>query len=156
MKSSPLSSQVPAVLSWVLQLAIVVILGMTLPFKFSGAEESVALFTQVGIEPWGRYLTGAGEAVAVVLLLIPALAWLGAAVAVGLLVGAIGAHLTTPLGVAPDLLNTGQGDPTLFILAVLSVFAGLGILFLRRTQLPIVGSRFAKNETTSEAASVSS
>ena len=53
------------VLSWFLQLAVAGILLQTLFFKFTGAEESVYIFSTVGrfldiagVEPWGRIGSG--------------------------------------------------------------------------------------------------
>ena len=48
---------------------IVVIIGQTLPFKYSGHEESVWIFSQMGWEPWGRYLIAVVETAAIILLL---------------------------------------------------------------------------------------
>jgi hypothetical protein len=48
---------------------IVIIIGQTLPYKYLGAEESVWIFSQLGWEPWGRYLIAILETVAIVLLL---------------------------------------------------------------------------------------
>ncbi|MEQ8303555.1 MAG: DoxX family protein [Cyclobacteriaceae bacterium] len=70
------------------------ILLQTLFFKFSGAEESVYIFTRVGMEPWGRIVVGVMELIASVLILISTTAWLGAGFALGLMIGAIGMHLT--------------------------------------------------------------
>ena len=47
-----------------------VILLQTLFFKFTGAEESVYIFTKVGMEPWGRYASGVVELIASIMLLI--------------------------------------------------------------------------------------
>ena len=47
------------------------ILLQTLFFKFTGAEESVYIFTAVHAEPWGRIGSGVIELVAAVLLLVP-------------------------------------------------------------------------------------
>ncbi|MCA8961282.1 MAG: DoxX family protein [Planctomycetes bacterium] len=124
--------------SWIAQLVSAVILGQTLFFKFSGAEESVALFETLGAEPWGRYGTGAAEAVAVVLLLLPRTAALGALLGVGLMVGAIGSHLTK-LGIEWH----GDGG-LLFGLAVTTLVASLVVLWLRRGQLPLIGARLAR------------
>src|SRR5258706_15856023 len=82
------------VVSWVCQIIAAVILGQTLYFKFTGAPESVYIFSALGAEPWGRIGTGVLELVAVALLLYPRTPVLGAALAAGLMVGAIGAHLT--------------------------------------------------------------
>lgn len=51
------------------RLLIIVIIGQTLPFKFFGAEESVWIFTQLNMEPYGRILVGSLESIAIVLLL---------------------------------------------------------------------------------------
>ena len=62
----------------------VIIMVQTLYFKFSGAEESVYIFTTVRMEPWGRIGVGALELVASILLLITPTAWLGAGLGLGL------------------------------------------------------------------------
>lgn len=64
----------------------------TLYFKFSASEESVYIFTAIGMEPWGRIAVGVFELIASVLLLVPSMVWLGSALAIGLMVGAIGMH----------------------------------------------------------------
>ena len=54
-------------ISWTAQIIAAVILFQTLFFKFSGATESVHLFTKVGVEPFGRYGAGITELITVVL-----------------------------------------------------------------------------------------
>lgn len=125
------------VVSWVLQIIAAVILAQTLFFKFSGAPESKFIFTTLGAEPWGRVATGLAELVAVLLLLAPRFAVLGAALSVALMVGAIGSHLTK-LGIVVQ--NDGG---LLFGLAVTVFVSGLAIVYLRRTQLPVFGDRFS-------------
>jgi hypothetical protein len=121
------------VASWVLQLTAAVILLQTLYFKFSGAEESVYIFTTVGAEPWGRIGSGILELVAALLLLVPATAALGGAMAAGLMAGAIMSHLTI-LGIEVK----GDGG-LLFSLALVVFVAGLAVTLIRRADLPIVG-----------------
>lgn len=121
------------VASWVLQLAAAAILLQTLYFKFTGAEESVYIFTTVGAEPWGRIGSGILELVAALLLLVPATAALGGAMAAGLMAGAIMSHLTI-LGIEVK----GDGG-LLFSLALVVFVAGLAVTFIRRADLPIVG-----------------
>lgn len=75
-------------------LVAALILLQTLFFKFSGSEESVYIFTQMGIEPWGRYLTGIIEAIAGMMLLLRALSAYGALIGLGVISGAIFSHLT--------------------------------------------------------------
>ncbi len=125
--------KIEAGVSWTLQLVAAVILGQTLFFKFSGAEESRYIFSILGMEPWGRWGTGGAELIAVILLLIPRTAAVGAFLSLGLMTGAIASHLTK-LGIVVK-----DDGGLLFILAV-TVFVSSGvILFLRRRQLPIVG-----------------
>lgn len=65
----------------------------TLYFKFTASQESVFIFTTVGMEPWGRIGVGVLELIASILILIPATVWAGSILAVGLMVGALGMHL---------------------------------------------------------------
>src|SRR3979490_1066049 len=80
--------------SWVLRLIVAVILLQTLFFKFTGAKESVYIFTALGAEPWGRIGSGVVELIASVLLLMPRTAVFGAILALGTICGAIFAHVT--------------------------------------------------------------
>ena len=79
---------------WAARLIAAVILLQTLYFKFTGAPESVYIFTTIGMEPWGRIGVGVLELIASAFLLLTSTAWLGAALALGLMVGAMGMHLT--------------------------------------------------------------
>ncbi|MEO5822192.1 MAG: DoxX family protein [Vicinamibacteraceae bacterium] len=120
-------------LSWLLQIVVAVILLQTLFFKFTGAPESVFIFTTVGAEPWGRYGSGVMELIAAVLLLIPGMVAVGALLAVGVGVGAVFSHLTL-LGI--DV----QGDGgLLFGLACVVLVASAIVLAIHRRELPIVG-----------------
>jgi hypothetical protein len=130
--------------SWVLQLAVAGILLQTLFFKFTGAEESVYIFSSVGtflgihaVEPWGRIGSGVIELIASILLLIPATASLGAILTIGTMVGAVVSHLVV-LGIEVK----GDGG-VLFGLAVTALAGSVIILVLRRTQIPVLGRYFA-------------
>lgn len=123
-------SKSPASVSWVFQIFAAAILLQTLFFKFSGAAESVYIFSTIGLEPWGRIGSGIAELIAGVLLLIPATIWIGAFLSLGVISGAIVAHLTK-LGVV--LTVDGQSDGgTLFILAVVVFVASAIVLWLRQ------------------------
>lgn len=89
---------------WIVRLLAAIILLQTLFFKFKGAEESVYIFTTVGMEPWGRIGVGIMEMIAAILLMINRTAWMGALIAAGLMAGAIGMHLTI-LGI--EVMNDG-------------------------------------------------
>ena len=119
--------------SWTLQLAVAGSLLQTLFFKFTGAEESVYIFTTLGLEPWGRIGAGIVELVASLLLLVPAAAPLGAVLAMGTMAGAIVSHLTV-LGIEV------KGDGGLLFGLALAVFAGAAvILAIRRAQIQVLG-----------------
>jgi putative oxidoreductase len=128
-----MTSKTGALASWALQVTVAVILLQTLFFKFTGAEESVYIFTTVGAEPWGRIGSGVLELVAAVMLLTPGLATYGAILTVGVMSGAILSHLTI-LGIEV------KGDGGLLFGLALTCFVGsLVILFIRRTAIPVVG-----------------
>ena len=129
-------SRTQTILSTVLQLAAAGILLQTLFFKFTAAEESVYIFTTLGIEPWGRIGSGVMELVASALLLYPPTAAAGALVAMGAMAGAILSHLTL-LGIEV------RGDGGLLFALALTVFgASAVIVTLRRAQLPVIGQYF--------------
>ncbi len=122
--------------SWICRLAAAAILLQTLYFKFTGAEESVYIFTKVGLEPWGRYASGVVELFAAALLIFPRTTWLGALIAVGVMLGAIGSHLTK-LGIV--VKNDGG---LLFALALIVFVCALATLFIHRRQIPVIGNLF--------------
>lgn len=135
MNASPASLSKSATLgSWVFQVIAAVILLQTLFFKFTGAPESVYIFTQLGADPWGRYASGIAELIAGVLLLWPRFAWAGALLGLGVITGAIGAHLTK-LGIV--LTVNGQSDSgSLFAMAVIVFVSCAVVLILRFKQIP--------------------
>src|ERR1041384_3116155 len=120
--------------SWICRVVAALILLQTLYFKFSGAPESVYIFAKVGLEPWGRYASGVAELFASVLLLFPRTTWLGALIAAGVMIGAIGSHLTK-LGIT--VRNDGG---LLFALALVVFNAALVTLFIHRRQIPFIGN----------------
>jgi putative oxidoreductase len=122
------------ILSWALRATAAVILLQTLFFKFTGAEESVFIFSTLGAEPWGRYGSGLVELVAAIALLVPATAALGGVMAVGIAGGALMSHLTV-LGI--DIKGDGG---LLFGLAGAVLVCGLGVTAIHWRELPFVGS----------------
>ena len=123
--------------SWILQLIVAVILLQTLFFKFTGAEESVYIFTQLGAEPRGRIGSGIIELIAAVLLLTPRTVTIGAILALGTISGAILSHLTR-LGIVV------KDDGGLLFALALVVFVASGlILLIHRRAIPVIGNLFA-------------
>lgn len=78
---------------WTAQIAAAAIFLLAGTSKLAGAAPMVAMFDTIGIGQWFRYLTGTIEVVSGVLLLIPSLAFFGAAALVPTMVGAILTHL---------------------------------------------------------------
>jgi len=128
------------IVSWVLQLIVAAILFQTLFFKFAGAEESKYIFSTLGIEPWGRIGSGVVELIAVILLLIPSTVTIGAILSLGTISVAIMSHLTK-LGVVVKNSDGTSDGGLLFALAVVTFVASAIILFLRRNEIPVIGSR---------------
>jgi hypothetical protein len=104
------------IISWILRIIAAAIMAQTLYFKFTGAEESVAIFTELGMEPHGRAY--------------------GAILTWGLMSGAIMGHISQ-IGFAGD---RGQ----LFLLAVIVWISATILLVLFKNQIPIVRHMFEK------------
>ena len=116
---------------WILRIVPAVILLQTLFYKFSASDESVYIFSRLGMEPWGRIGSGVLELTAAVLLLYPRTTFIGAALGLGLMAGAIFFHLTK-LGISV------QGDGgLLFIYAVLTFLSCGILLFINREDLTV-------------------
>lgn len=133
--------KIKAVIYWTARIAAAVIMVQTLYFKFSGAEESIYIFSKVGMEPWGRIGTGVFELIASILLLINATAWLGALLGLGMMAGAMFFHLTI-LGI--DVKGDGG---YLFLLAVLvAVFCAIVLAFNKQRITSIVTQLISKKK----------
>ena len=115
---------------WIVKLTAVVILLQTLYFKFSGAEESVYIFSTLGIEPYGRIGSGVVELIASILILIPKTTLIGALLGLGTMLGAIFSHLFI-LGI--EVKNDG-GE--LFILAIITLLCCSFLVFQNRNSIP--------------------
>lgn len=128
-------------ISWALQVVVAIILLQTLFFKFTGATESVYIFSKLGVEPWGRYGSGVVELIASILLLLPRSVTIGALLSLGTISGAIFAHLTV-LGIRmPEVNDNGE----LFGLAMIVFLASAAILVIRRNAIPVIGEKLFGN-----------
>jgi uncharacterized membrane protein YphA (DoxX/SURF4 family) len=122
---------------WALSAYIAAVFIQSLFFKFTGAYESIYIFSTLrawsGIalfEPAGRFVIGGLELCASILLFAPRLRVFGAALAIGIMTGAIFFHLFTPLGV----VILGDGGE-LFTLACGVWISGWIILYLSRGEI---------------------
>lgn len=122
----------------ILKIVAAVIMLQTLFYKFSGAQESVELFTKLAgeNEAYMRIGTGILELIASILLFVPKATWLGALMTIGLMSGAVMGHLTK-LGISHN--NDGG---LLFGAAIFILIVGLVVLFKERKNIPILGKKF--------------
>ena len=114
--------------TWLLRLLAAGIMLMTLYYKFTAHEQSVRLFAELGMEPWGRIGTGVMELIASVLILYPRTTGFGAGLGAGLMAGAIFFHVTK-LGIKFD------GDYGLFTMAVIAFVCCFILLIVYRDQV---------------------
>lgn len=135
-----MSNKTTTLVSWSLRIIAAIILLQTLFFKFSAHPESVALFTKLGVEPWGRIATGVIELITAILLILPATKAFGALSAVGVMLGAIASHLFV---VGIESANDGG---QLFYLALLVLACSLVVLWLHRSELFIFYRKFSGNK----------
>jgi uncharacterized membrane protein YphA (DoxX/SURF4 family) len=136
-------SKVLKILDWTVRIIVAVILLQTLFFKFTGAKESVYIFTTLGAEPWGRIGSGVVELIASMFLLIRRSVAFGAILVFGTACGAIFAHLTKLGFTIPAVDDRGE----LFGLAITIFLGSLVVLYLRRREIPIVGPRLFSQAT---------
>ena len=132
--------------SIVLQVAVAGLFLMMSMGKLTGADDAKFIFEQVGMEPMGRYATGVAELVAAVMLFVPKTRIYGAILALMVIVGAIGSHLTK-LGISVTLPSSitpeapeGVADSSMFGMAVFVFVASAAVLVIRRTELPVIGA----------------
>ena len=110
-------------------LIAAIILLQTLYFKFTAHPDSVYIFSQMGIEPYGRIGLGIVELITALLLLLPRTSFIGGLLGSGIMAGAVFSHLFV-LGIQ---VNNDNG--TLFIMALITFLCCLTILFLKKNDL---------------------
>ena len=114
---------------WVVKIIAVVILVQTLYFKFTGASESVFIFTKLGVEPFGRIGSGVVELIASILILIPRTTLIGALLGFGTMLGAIVSHIFV-LGI---IVQNDGGE--LFVLAIITLVCCLLIIYQQKHKI---------------------
>jgi hypothetical protein len=119
-------------LSWLLRIIAAGIFLQTLFFKFTASEESVYIFSTLGMEPLGRIGSGVAELVAAVLILIPRTTIYGALLGIGIMAGAIASHLFV-LGV--EVKNDGG---LLFGLALAAFVCCAMLAYQNKREIPFL------------------
>ncbi len=128
--------------SWGLRGIAAAVLLQTLFFKFTGARESVYIFSTLGLEPWGRIGTGVVELIAAGLILTPATVVYGAALSLGVISGAIFSHATKLGFTIPAVDDHGE----LFALAVVVFCCSAAVLVLHRSEIPVIGRTLIRTQ----------
>ena len=123
---------------WVLRLLAAAIMLQTLYFKFSNSQESVYIFSTLGMEPWGRIGSGVLELIASILILIPRTTAIGSLLGIGLMSGAVFFHITK-LGYEVK----GDGGQ-LFIYALLVLLSCIALCVIYRNDLLRIIKKTAK------------
>lgn len=126
------------IIQWILSILTSFILLQTLYFKFSGSEESIYIFTKIGMEPWGRYGSGIVELIAAVLLLIPTTRVYGAVLALGVICGALFFHFTS---LDIEVMDDGG---QLFVYALVVFASSILLIIFNREQLIQMTNRFIR------------
>jgi uncharacterized membrane protein YphA (DoxX/SURF4 family) len=126
--------KIQTIIYWAARLVSAAIMLQTLFFKFTGASESIEIFTKMGMEPWGRIGTGVFELIAAALLLMNSTARWGALLACGLMAGAIASHVFV-LGIAVQ----GDGGYLFFLAWAVLITSGYVVWVNRSELLKLVG-----------------
>lgn len=132
-------------LSFILRLIVSLILLQSLYFKFGGHAEAVHIFSTLGVEPWGRILLACLELVVGVGLLFQKTYLKAAFGATGLMVGAIGVHLFTAVGI--EVMWEGTSDHgQLFTMALIAFVFSIAVqlIYISKNELSI--GTFVENE----------
>lgn len=79
--------------AWILQILLALMFLMSGGMKIAGVDLMVEEFEKIGIGQWFRYVTGAIEIGAAILLLIPRFSGFGAVLLAATMVGAVFTHL---------------------------------------------------------------
>ena len=111
------------------------IFGYSAYMKLTGAQAAVYIFQRIGMEPAGRYGVAMLEIIAIILLLIPKMAWRGAILGALMMFGAICMHLSiSEIVIKPS--GSGVGDSGLmFVSAIVVLCCCISILVFHKTEL---------------------
>ncbi len=93
--------------------------------KFSNSRLWIRVFNEIGWGKWFRYFTGAVEIAGALLLLVPLTAWVGAALLVCTMLGALTVHLFV----------MGVGRQTIAVVALMSILTVVAVGSRRRKLL---------------------
>lgn len=114
MSTSPMApvSRAANITLWILQGLLCAGFLIAGGMKLASHPMQVENFDKIGLGQWFRYFTGVIEIACAITVLVPRLAWIAASLLVGVMIGALTAHLTK-LGIDPGV----AAPPILAIMA---------------------------------------
>jgi uncharacterized membrane protein YphA (DoxX/SURF4 family) len=92
--------------------------------KFSSSRLWIRVFNEIGWGQWFRYFTGVVEIIGALLLLVPLTAWVGAALLICTMLGALMVHLFV----------MGVGRQTIAVVVLMSILTVVAVGSRRRSQ----------------------
>ena len=116
-------------IDWGFRFVAAGILLQTLFYKFSAHPDSVLLFSTLGVEPAGRIGLGLIELIAILLLVVPETLKYGIVLGLGIMAGAIGAHLLV-LGI-----EFNEDGGRLFFLALITTVSLLVLAYRHQDEI---------------------
>jgi len=147
--SSPAEGAAPGRGTRIASWSLAALIGVLMLFPVGAAPKLLGdgfakdLFSKVAPAEWLadplRLFTGVVELVVAVLVLVPATRAIGALGALVVMLGAVGAHLFTPLGVFPTLTDASTGESAqtpILGFAVAGVLLSAALGYVERRRLP--------------------
>ena len=117
---------------FILQLIIAISHLQTLRFKFTAHHDSVYIFSQLNLEPYGRIGIGIFELIIAILILIPKTKIIAGMLSIAVITGAIVSHLG-PLGV-----EVQNDNGILFYFALFVLASTLLFLWLQKEEVKLM------------------
>lgn len=117
---------------FILQLIIAISHLQTLRFKFTAHPDSVYIFSQLNLEPYGRIGIGIFELIIAILILIPKTKIIAGMLSIAVITGAIVSHLG-PLGV-----EVQNDNGILFYFALFVLASTLLFLWLQKEEVKLM------------------
>ena len=132
--SSTSQSPLDVVINWILRLVPAGIVGRAALMKFTGGQNVSLMFESLDMEPGGRILIGIIEGICVVLLLSSRISAWGAILCLGVMVGAVIAHVS--------VLGFDGAAGQLFVMAMISTISAIMLIYRLRKQVPFISDMF--------------
>lgn len=117
-------------INWALRLVPAIILLQTLFFKFTAHSDSVAIFSKLHAEPYGRIFSGVLELFTAILILNPKTTFGGAVLGFFTMIGAIVSHVFI-LGIETN----NDGGKLFYLALIVLVFCVILMYKFRKSKI---------------------